>query len=154
MIKDKNKNGNKEQLSTILNDLVYSFIRCGDDKWEDELDAKNKGNYIEYSIDSSYQIKASFYNGIDIDSMITQAYNIMPLIYLMQYLEKHEPNVTFSKFAKFNITTQRIVLYFKSDPESFNAFTNGIYLKDVILALDNREQTQQNQQNDTDGQDR
>ena len=60
---------------------------------------------------------------------------------LQNYLEKNEPNISFSYSAKWIPKYDTFTLYFESDPESFKAFQNRIpKIRGLKLELKEKQQ--------------
>lgn len=82
----------KNNLKEILRNVVFAFERAGTDDFEDELDKKNKGMYLKYTV-MNYQLTISFFNGQEEESFHVPQFNAFPLVQMTLLLNNFYPEI-------------------------------------------------------------
>ena len=128
IMEDINK---KDNLPGILSDVANAFIRAGTDDLEDELDKKNKGMHLKYTVSKDYKLSISFFNGQKEESCDIDIFDALPLIKLNLLLERFYNGISLN-YAEFDIDSGHIKLYFQSDETNlFDDFKKQIDMEDV-----------------------
>ena len=145
---------NKDNLQEILRDVVHAFERAGTDDFEDELDKKNKGMYLKYTVNyNNYKLTISFFNGQEEESVYVPYFDAFPLLKLTLFLNNFYPEIILN-YAEFDVESGYMKLYFQAEPKSFNDFKNQINIADVKVIRDDRTQEPHSQHSNEDEADR
>ena len=132
---------NKSYLSSALMIFANDLHTCGDDDFQDRYFNDYIPKKIKFEItEDTKTVQIDLVTDTSEISVTTSTWDALYFFILREYFK--QLNVTFS-YAYLDCKTDIMTLYFKSDPESFKAFTKGIILDDMRLELDPKCQEQQ-----------